>query len=99
MQADTHRKKGISIDPEKVKEVLAAGGKLPMSELLHCRVRYFTDGVVLGGKEFVEDVFKQYRNEFGYKRKRGAKKPRYGEWGELYTMRDLRVDPVTLSSP
>ena len=85
MQSEAHRKKGKSIDPEKIQEVLDKGGKLSKAELLHCRVRYLSDGVVLGGKVFVEDIFKKHRKEFGLKRKTGARKPRYGEWGELHT--------------
>ncbi len=32
------------------------GGKLPVAAALRCRVRYFTDGAVLGSKEYVEAV-------------------------------------------
>ena len=99
MQSDTHRKKGTAISREKIEEVLKNGGKLSKVELLHCRVRYFSDGVVLGSKEFVDEVFNKYREEFGLKRKTGARKPRYGDWGELHTMRDLKLSPVSLSPP
>ena len=99
MQSNVHRKKGASISHEKIEEVLANGGKLSRTELLHCRVRYFSDGVVLGSQAFVEDIFNKYRDEFGLKRKSGARKPRCGDWGELCTMRDLKLSPVTLSSP
>ena len=93
-QAMLHAEKGKTIDKQKIREVLDNGGKLSMGELLHCRVRYFTDGVVLGSKVFVEDVFQQYRPKFSIKRKTGARKPRFGNWGELCTMRDLRRSPV-----
>jgi hypothetical protein len=36
------------------------------------------------------------RGDFGLKRKTGARKPKYGQWGDLCTMRDLRPDPVSL---
>jgi hypothetical protein len=91
--------KGRVIDREKIQEVLDAGGKLSKAELLQCKVRYLSDGVVLGGKAFVEDVFQKHRGEFGLKRKTGARKPRFGEWGALCTMRDLRLKPVSLSIP
>jgi hypothetical protein len=80
-----------------MREVLDAGGRLSKAELLHCKVRYLSDGVVLGSKTFVEDIFQKHRSEFGLKRKTGARKPRYGEWGALCTMRDLRLKPVSLS--
>ena len=90
-------KKDNPIDREKIEKVLEEGGRLSKAELLHCRLRYLSDGVVLGSKAFVEDVFQQHRREFGYKRKTGARKPRYGDWGGLCTMRNLRLKPVSLS--
>jgi len=89
--------KGNAIDQDKIQEVLDAGGKLTKAQLLHCRVRYLSDGVVLGSKNFVEDIFHKYRDEFGLKRKSGARRPRHGDWGSLCTMRDLRLKPVSLS--
>jgi len=97
MQAGTHTQHGRTIREKQIEEVLDAGGKLSRSNLLHFRVRYFSDGVVLGSKAFVEDVFQSHREEFGLKRKTGARKPKYGQWGDLCTMRDLRLDPVSLS--
>jgi len=91
--------KGCAINRDKIQEVLEKGGKLSKAELLHCKVRYLSNGVVLGGKAFVEDIFQKYRGEFGAKRKNGARKPRFGQWEGLCTMRDLRLKPVTLSLP
>jgi putative transposase len=97
MQAGTHTGKGRKIREERIEQVLEAGGKLSKGELLQCKVRYFSDGVVLGSRAFVEGVFETHRDEFGLKRKTGARKPKHGQWGELFTMRDLRLDPVTVS--
>jgi putative transposase len=80
--------------PEQVKEVLAGGGRLPLRELLRCRVRYFSDGVALGTTAFVEDIFRRYRGHFGARRKCGARLMRYADWGELRTLRDLRREVV-----
>lgn len=52
---------------------------------LHCRVRYFTNGAVLGGKGFVEEFFENNRHRFGAKRKTGAHPKRFGEWDDLRT--------------
>ena len=82
---------------QKVQKVLDEGGKLTQMELLRCRVRYFSDGVALGSKEFVNEVFNKHRREFGLKRKTGARQMRRGEWGGLCTMRDLRLAPVSVS--
>lgn len=98
-QADVHDKKGNKIDMKKIQEVLDNGGKLSRIELIHCKVRYLTDGAVLGSQNFVEDVFEQYRDQFGLKRKTGARKPRFADWQGLFTMRDLRSNPITTPSP
>jgi putative transposase len=80
----------------QVEEVLRAGGKLPMHELLRCRVRYFSDGLVLGSREFVEETFDRYRAQFGENRRDGARRMQHADWGGLCTMRDLRLEPVSI---
>ena len=77
-------------DREKVEQVLASGGKLERFEALRCRVRYFTEGVVLGGRSFVEQVFAANRERFGAKRQSGARPMRQISLGGLCTVRDLR---------
>lgn len=74
--------------------VLAAGGKLSLQQALRCRVRYFTDGMAIGGKDFVDQVFGDNRHCFSPKRKDGARKMRFAEWGNLRTARALRIAPV-----
>jgi len=51
--------------------------------------------VVLGTKDFVNGFFEKKREHFGPKRGSGARKLRGAEWGELRTLRDLRVDVIT----
>jgi len=58
-------------------------------------VRSFSDGVVLGSKIFVEDVFQRNREQFGLKRKSGARPLRQAEAGDLCTMRDLRLEGIS----
>lgn len=60
------------ISRKKALEVLFQGGRLPESDYLRCKVRYFTDGGAIGGKEFVEEVFRSARDHFGPRRKHGA---------------------------
>ena len=91
----TERRYGFS--HEEVKMVLESDGKLTLQQALHCRVRYFTDGVVLGSKAFVEDIFQRNREQFGLKRRNGARPLRKAEAGGLCTMRDLRLEVI--SSP
>ena len=67
---------------------------LKISKVVRCRVRYFTDGAVIGSKAFVNGVFQASRERFGPKRKDGARKPRgaLGEMpGEIWSLRDLKV--------
>ncbi|MBC2601660.1 transposase, partial [Puniceicoccus vermicola] len=47
-------KKSISRE-EAVRVLEEEKGKLPLSVVLRCRVRYFTDGMVLGSPSFVEE--------------------------------------------
>ena len=45
----------ISFNREEALRVLnETRGELPLATILRCRIRYFSDGVVLGSKEFVE---------------------------------------------
>lgn len=67
---------------------------LGMAKMLRCRVRYFTDGAVIGSREFVNEVFTGARERFGPKRKDGARPMRgngSGAKGVLWSMRDLRL--------
>ena len=81
---------------EAVSAVLESDGKLTLSQALRCRVRYFSDGVVLGSKVFVEDVFQRNREQFGLKRKSGARPLRRTDAGGLCTMRDLRLEVISV---
>lgn len=65
--------------------------KLPDSRPLLKRVRYFTDGLILGGKKFVDGQFTNQREFFGPKRMTGARKMRGITMGELHVLRDLQV--------
>jgi hypothetical protein len=47
-----------------------------LGKMLRCRVRYFSDGAVIGSREFVDGVFRACRERFGGKRKSGARKMR-----------------------
>jgi hypothetical protein len=66
---------------------------LGMAKMLRCRIRYFTDGAVIGSKEFVNEAFANSRERFGPKRKDGARKLNGGGMaarGTLWSLRDLR---------
>lgn len=80
---------------EQVQQALREGGRLPLSAALRCRVRYFSDGLAMGGTAFVQSVFERYRSQFGPRRATGPRPMRFGEWNGLCTMRDLRRTPVS----
>ena len=77
---------------QEVSEVLAEKGKLTLGAIIRCRVRYFTDGVILGHQIFVEERFLRYRNRFGVKRETGARAMKGADYGGLCIARQLRVD-------
>jgi putative transposase len=72
----------------RLKSALHFGG------MLRHRVRYFTDGAVIGSKVFVNEAFAAARERFTRKRKDGARRLRGNgkpAAGVLWSMRDLRV--------
>lgn len=99
--------KGLSVDgkplrggitQEHVDEVLRTGGVLSRGELLHCRVRYFSDGVVLGSRDFVEKAFGANRKKLGLTRKTGARVMSGVKLPGLVTMCDLRGAAITAAA-
>jgi putative transposase len=86
------REAEASIDAALLEKVIAEGGRLPLSTVLRCRIRYFTDGAVLGSKAFVETHLHAYRAVTG-RRERTAVRliPPVADWGlSLATLRALR---------
>jgi REP element-mobilizing transposase RayT len=74
-------------------EQLSAGRDVALRKMLRWKVRYFTDGAVIGSRGFVDDLFAQCRDRFGPKRTSGARKMRGradGTAGLLWSARDLR---------
>jgi hypothetical protein len=66
---------------------------LQLGEMLRHRVRYFTDGAVIGSRAFVNEAFEAARERFGPKRKDGARRLRGSAkpaTGVLWSARDLR---------
>ena len=82
------------IATETVDRVIENGGRLTLQQALRCRVRYFTDGMAVGGRAFVNGVFERNRRFFGPKRRDGARTMRFADWGDLRVARALRVDVV-----
>ncbi len=83
--------------PEQIQAIVKADGRLPFQKVLRCRVRYFSDGLVLGSQSFVESIFDRYRSQFGRNRKSGARPLRFCNCPDLCSMRDLRLLPISKS--
>jgi hypothetical protein len=83
---------------QRVRDVIEAGGELSMTEALRCRVRYFSDGVALGSRQYVNDVFRRHRGFFSPRRRSGARPMTGANWGGLCTARRLRLDVITPST-
>ena len=81
-------------ESEAIKAELARGGELGLGQVLRLRVRHLTDGVILGSKDFVNEMFIRHRDRFGARRKEEARPI----WGVplpgISVMRDLRVNAI-----
>lgn len=87
-------RKGIS--EEDAEKECAREGEISLGKMLRCRIRYFTDGAVIGSRRFVDDAFFRSRARFGPKRKDGARKLKgaAAASGALWSLRDLRKGVV-----
>ena len=95
MGATTSHQSQKVMDRKAVKAVVEQDGELPPSQVLKVRVRYFTDGMVLGSKEYVNQVFERHRDLFGIKRKSGARSMKGFSKSGMMVLRDLRKDVFT----
>ncbi len=85
------------IPAASVIEVIRARGQLTRPQLLRCRLRYFTDGLVIGSRAFVEGFFEEKREYFSETRKAGSRRMRGGDWGDLKSGRDLQRVPIQVA--
>lgn len=84
------REGAATISGEELERVMAEGGRLPLATVLRCRVRYFTDGAVLGSRVFVEQQLASYRKKTGQLLRRSPQPlPPATEWGDFTTLRAL----------
>ena len=68
--------------------------ELRQAEILLYRIRYFTDGAIIGSKAFVNEAFANARERFSAKRKDGARRMRgkaAAAAETLWSARDLRL--------
>ena len=83
---------GLEQEDEEATERGAAEASLPLREQVASRrIRHFTEGLVIGTQQFLNELFSATRAYFGPARKSGARRMRGQDMGwELCSMRDLQ---------
>ena len=94
----------LGFTAEEVEQEIQRNGKLQQGEVLLHRVRYFTDGAIIGTSSFVDEVFQTNREKLTSptsRRSTGARTMRGAEWGDLTCLRDLRknLSLIHISEP
>jgi REP element-mobilizing transposase RayT len=91
-QASAHYRQLLKADQRRgqieAETAMAETAPLTEAEMLHRKVRHFADGLAIGTKRFLNDLFAVTRDYFGPRRKSGARRMRYCQT-ELCAMRDL----------
>ena len=86
------KNKAPAFDLAKAQQVVEQEeGELSLQEQLRCKIRYFTDGVILGSRSFVEDHCQRLKQKLGYKRKSGPTACKLWGPATLWVFRNLRV--------
>ena len=89
------RESSHAISIEDFQRVMREGGKLPLTDVLRCRIRYFSDGAVLGRHAFVATHLASYRQRTGRREQTPPHLlPSVTDWGDLTTLRGLRRNPI-----
>jgi REP element-mobilizing transposase RayT len=78
------------ISRERALRVLEDEGQLPMAVMLRCRVRYFSDGAILGSEEFVRGFVAAWQMERGRKHPPKVNPMRGADWGDMSVLLSLR---------
>ena len=65
-------------------------GTLPRATVLRCRVRYFSDGVILGSSEYVRSFVETVQRERKRKRLPQVNLLRGAKWGDVAVIQSLR---------
>ena len=85
------REQAASITPEQLQKVIAANGHLPLADVLLCRIRYLSEGMVLGSRAFVQEQLSAHRART---RRKGSDEPwslpSFTDWGDLAIRHRLR---------
>ena len=84
----------LGFSKSHIEEVLEQRGRLSLSDSMHCKIRYMTDGLVFGEPEFCEEIFNKFRGRFSTKRTTGSRKMKKVDLGGCCTVRALQIDAI-----
>lgn len=84
-------------EAEGFKKPRKSKSRMPMSDYLRRRVRYFTDGAIVGSQDFVDEMFTSMRSRFGPNRKTGARRMK-GVEEPIFALRQLQKDVIQPSN-
>jgi putative transposase len=85
------KERGVSVSAEALSKVVQDEGRLPLATVLRCRIRYFSDGAVLGSQAFVEKQLAVYHVHTGLRAQAAPRPlPKITDWGDIATLRGLR---------
>ncbi len=85
----THHGKVIN-RKQALKVLEEQDGQLSKAAVLRCRVRYFTDGAILGSSEFVRGFAGAWQLDRGRKHPPKTNRLRGADWGDLSVIQGLR---------
>jgi hypothetical protein len=85
------RRRRRGVRPESASRVQRQRGQLNICQVTRVRVRYFTQSLAFGRREWVEEVFVRNREKMRVKREDGARKPKEEELGDWRGLIDLRI--------
>ena len=80
------------IPAEKVREVIRNRGRVSVGEYVRCRVGYFVKGVVLGSREYVEEVLRGLGGKVSGRKQRQGPQRLEGLEEDLYSLRSYSPD-------
>ncbi|NJL19060.1 MAG: transposase [Bdellovibrionaceae bacterium] len=80
----------VRMDRATAVKLMESGKELPLPDALRCRIRYFTDGAILGSKEFINAWLQRARPRLHPHASQTAKSMPGSQWQGLAVYRGLR---------
>lgn len=88
-----------NIDPKRVRAVLEGRGRLSLAESLMCRLRFFSEGVAIGTRAFVEGLIPSPMLPTGSGTAREPFEISHIEGPSMFLFRPLRRVPIECEAP